>query len=82
MMTTQQEVEVGWRRISELENESENRLQEIKDREEELSDQQLKIDALEEEVEKLKDLLVAYKAEAAALRQDNEELEAKVERLK
>ena len=82
MMTTQQEVEVGWRRISELENESENRLQEIKGREEELSDQQLKIDALEEEVEKLKDLLVAYKAEAAALRQDNEELEAKVERLK
>lgn len=81
MMTMQQEVELGWRRISELKAESEDRLQEIKDREEELDNQQIKIENLEEEVERLKDLLVAYKAEARALREDNDNLEAQVKRL-
>jgi len=81
MMTMQQQVEAGWRRISQLENESEDRLQVIRDLEEERDDQQIKIDNLEEEVERLKDLLTSYKGEAAALRQDNEELQAKVKRL-
>lgn len=82
MMTMQQEVEAGWRRISELEAQFENLLQENKGQEEELDLREIKIDNLEEEVEKLKDLLEAYKAEAEALRKDNDDLEAQLERLK
>ena len=82
MMTTRQELSWAHGRISELEIAGSVMVSDLAERNEELADQQLKIDSLEEEVEKLKDLLVAYKGEAAALRQHTEELEAKVERLK
>lgn len=81
MMTTRQERAWAHGRISELEVAESGLVSDLKDREEELSDQQLKIENLEEEVERLKDLLVAYKAEAQALREDNDNLEAQVKRL-
>ena len=81
MMTTRQELAWAHGRISELENYESGLVSDLKDREEELDNRQIKIENLEEEVERLKDLLVAYKAEAQALREDNDNLEAQVKRL-